>query len=185
MSAVTMTRTMRSAMAGAMCAFVLVPALASAQLSPPAAATLTIGGRNISVRYSAPSVRGRRIFGPGGLLSRDPTYPVWRAGANSATSFHTDADLDVGGRAVPKGTYTLFVSVKDPEAWELIVNKETGQWGLDYNPSRDLGRIKMTMAKPPSLVETLKYFLTDKGGGNAELRMEWEHHVAAVPLSVK
>jgi hypothetical protein len=167
------------------CAFLLVTAAASAQLSPPAAANLTIGGHNISIRYSAPSVRGRRIFGAGGLLSRDPTFPVWRAGANSATSFRTDADLDVGGQPVPKGSYTLYVSVKDPEAWELIVNKQTGQWGLDYNASQDLGRIKMTMAKPAALVETLKYMLTDKGGGKAELRMEWEHHVATVPLTVK
>jgi hypothetical protein len=61
------------------------------------------------IRYAAPSVRGRQIFGEGGLLSRDPMYPAWRAGANSATSSHTDADLDVGGLSVPKGEYTLYV----------------------------------------------------------------------------
>ncbi|MGH9481332.1 MAG: DUF2911 domain-containing protein [Terriglobales bacterium] len=41
-------------------------------------------------------MRGRQIFGPGGLLSHDPNYPVWRAGANAATAFHTDADLMLG-----------------------------------------------------------------------------------------
>ena len=85
--------------------------------SPPATATVAVAGKNLSVRYSAPSVRGRKIFGDGGLLSRDPTYPAWRAGANSATTFHTDADVDVGGLAVPKGTYTLYVWVKDPDNW--------------------------------------------------------------------
>ena len=156
-----------------------------AQGSPPARATAAIGGKSIQVQYSAPSVRGRRIFGDGGLLSRDPTYPAWRAGANSATLFKTDATLDVGGLTVPAGSYTLYVWVKDPEQWELIINKQTGQWGLTYAASADLGRVKMTMSKPPALVEALKYTLTDKGNGAGELRLEWEHHVATVPLHAK
>jgi hypothetical protein len=157
----------------------------SAQMSPPASATVTIGGKTISIRYSAPSVRGRKIFGPGGLLSRDPTYPVWRAGANAATAFRTDGDLDVGGLAVPRGSYTLFVSVRDPDAWELIINKQTGQWGLTYFAAQDLGRVKMMMSKPPAPVETMKYTLADKGGGKAELQLAWENHVGTVPVTVK
>jgi hypothetical protein len=153
--------------------------------SPPASAKVTIAGKTLSVQYSAPSVRGRRIFGAGGLLSRDPTYPAWRAGANSATTFHTDADLDVGGLHVPKGTYTLYVWVQDPEAWQLIINKQTGQWGLSYNAAQDLGRVKMTMAKPPALVETLNYALTDQGSGKAELRLAWEHHIGRVSITLK
>src|ERR1700730_10303115 len=91
-----------------------VVSLAFAQ-SPPAQTSVTIAGKKLSIMYSAPSVHRRKIFGPGGVVSRDPTYPVWRAGANSATSFHTDANLDVGGLAVPKGDYTLWVLVSDPE----------------------------------------------------------------------
>ena len=124
--------------------------------SPPGRAVAAIGGRSVSVQYSAPSVRGRRVFGDGGLLSRDPTYPAWRAGANAATTFKTEGALDVGGLTVPPGTYTLYVWVKDPEAWELIISKQVGQWGLSYNASADLGRVKMTMSKPAQLVETLK-----------------------------
>ena len=130
-------------------------------------------------------MRGRKIFGAGGLLSGDPTYPAWRAGANAATTLRADADLDLGGLAVPKGSYTLYVWVKDPNAWELIVNKETGQSGLDYNPKLDLGRVKMTMTKPPALVERLKYTLTDKGANKGELRLEWEYHVATVLMALK
>jgi hypothetical protein len=165
-------------------ALVATPFLMTAQ-SPPAQANVSVGGKKITIQYSAPSVRGRKIFGDGGVLSQDPTYPVWRAGANSATAFHTDGDLDIGGLAVPKGNYTLYASVKNPEAWELILSKETGQWGLSYNPSMDLGRVKMTMSKPAATVEVLKYTLTDKGGNKAELRVEWEHHVATVPITVK
>lgn len=153
--------------------------------SPPAAANLTVSGKNLSIRYSAPSVRGRKIFGDGGLVSRDPTYPVWRAGANSATMFHTDADLEMGGLQVPKGTYTLYVLVQDPANWQLIVNKQTGQWGLSYAASQDLGRIKMTMAKPPAVVERLNYALTDQGANKVELKLAWEQHVATVPITVK
>jgi Protein of unknown function (DUF2911) len=153
--------------------------------SPPATATVTAAGKTLTVRYSAPSVRGRKIFGDGGLLSRDPTYPAWRAGANSATTFHTDADLDVGGLPVPKGTYTLYVWVKDPDNWQLIINKQTGQWGLSYAASQDLGRVKMTMSKPPALVEQLKYTLTDQGANKVELKLAWEQHVATVPITIK
>jgi len=157
-----------------------------AQQSPPARATATIGGKSVSIQYSAPSVRGRRIFGDGGLLSRDPTYPIWRAGANASTTFKTEGALDVGGLNVPAGNYSLYVNVKDPDQWELVVSKATGQWGLTYpGPSSDVGRVKMAMSKPPALVETLKYTITDKGGGAGELRLEWEHHAATVSLKVK
>lgn len=153
--------------------------------SPPASANVSVAGKSLSVRYSAPSVRGRKIFGDGGLLSRDPTYPAWRAGANSATTFHTDADLDVGGLHVPKGTYTLYVWVQDPASWQLIISKQTGQWGLTYAASQDLGRVKMTMAKPPATVEQLNYALTDQGANKVELKLAWEQHVATVPITVK
>jgi hypothetical protein len=166
-------------------ALALTFASAAFAQSPPATASVTIGGQSLKVQYSAPSVRGRKIFGDGGLLSRDPTYPAWRAGANSATTFKTDAALDVGGLAVPAGTYTLYVWVKDPDQWDLIISKQTGQWGLSYNASADLGRVKMTMSKPAALVETLKYTLSDKGAGAGELRLEWEQHVATVPVHVK
>jgi hypothetical protein len=164
---------------------VLVVALACGQKSPPAEASVSIGGKNISIKYAAPSVRGRQIFGDGGVVSHDGTYPVWRAGANKATALHTDADLDVGGQMVPAGDYTLFVGVKNPDAWELIINKQTGQWGLTYKPDQDLGRVKMAMSKPPAPVETLKYTLTDEGGNKGKLTIAWENHVASVPIVVK
>lgn len=153
--------------------------------SPAAQAIATVAGKKITIDYSAPSVRGRQIFGDGGLLSQDPTYPAWRAGANSATAFHTDADLDIGGLSVPKGSYTLYCWVKNPDAWELIVSKETGQWGLEYNASRDVGRVKMTMSKPASTVEVLKYALSSEGANKVRLQLAWEKHVASVLITVK
>ena len=161
-------------------------ATAFAQMSPPQRATGTIGGKSVSVQYSAPSVRGRKIFGDGGLLSRDPTYPIWRAGANAATTFKTEGNIDVGGLNVPSGTYTLYVNVKDPNQWELVVSKATGQWGLTYpGPSSDVGRVKMAMSTPPQPVEQLKYTITDKGNGAGELQLAWERHIGTVAIHAK
>ena len=153
--------------------------------SPAATASVTINGKAISIRYSAPSVRGRQIFGEGGQLSKDPTYPVWRAGANAATTLHTDADLDIAGLQVPKGDYSLYVNVKDPEKWQLIVNRQTGQSGLTYNQAQDLGRAPMTMSKPPAPIETYKMTLSDAGGGKGKLQLEWDKYIAWVPITVK
>jgi hypothetical protein len=158
--------------------------LALAQ-SPAATASGSIGGKNVAIKYSAPSVRGRDVFSNKGVISHDPTYPVWRAGANNATALHTDADLDLGGLSVPKGDYTIYVNIKDPNAWELIVSKQTGQWGLTYEPKNDLGHVKMTMSKPASPVETLKYNISSQGGNKGTLELSWENHTATVPVTVK
>jgi len=157
----------------------------SAQVSPPATESATISGKSLSIKYCAPSVRGRKIFGDGGRLSSDPNYPVWRAGANSATAFHTDANLMIGNLSVPKGDYTLYALVENPDAWTLIINKQTGQWGLTYEPSQDLGRVPMTMSKPAAPIEVLKYTLTDMGGGKGKLQLAWENHVASVRITAK
>jgi hypothetical protein len=160
---------------------------AFAQKSPPATETVTIGGKTITVTYSSPRVNGRegKLFGKDGRIGQDRTYPVWRAGANSATAFHTDAALDIGGLAVPSGDYTLFVNLEDPGNWELVVNKQTGQWGLAYDAAQDLGRVKMTMSKPATMVENLKYSLSDEGGNKGKLTLEWENHSASVLFTVK
>ena len=155
--------------------------------SPPATESRTIAGKTITIQYSSPRVDGRvgKLFGKDGRIGQDPTYPVWRAGANPATSLHTGADLDLAGLMVPKGNYTLFVDISDPDHWQLIVNRQTGQWGLTYNKGQDLGRVKMTMSKPPAPIEDLKYVIADKGGNKGTLTLEWENHVATVPFTVK
>lgn len=159
--------------------------LSFAQKSPPAETSVTIAGKTITIKYSAPSVRGRKIFGDGGQISHDPHYPVWRAGANAATALHTDADLDIQSLKVPAGDYTLFVNVADPDHWELIVSKDTKEWGLAYKPDKDLGRVKMEMSKPPALVEVYKMTLSSGDGNSGKLQLEWENHVASVSFTAK
>ena len=156
-----------------------------APASPPETATGTIGGKSITISYSSPRVKGREghIFTKDGLISRNPHYPVWRAGANGATTLKTDANLMIGDLQVPAGTYTMFVDISDPDSWVLIINKKTGEWGLAYDPSQDLGKVKMQMSKPSGLIENLKYTITDDGGGKGTLTLAWEDHSASVPIA--
>jgi hypothetical protein len=155
-------------------------------LSPPAMANAIIGGKAISIKYASPRVRGRagHIFTKDGLIGKDPHYPVWRAGANAATTFKTDANLTIGDLSVPKGNYTLFVDISNPDQWTLIVNKQNGEWGLAYNGSYDLGHVSMHMNKPPHMLENLRWTITSLGHGKGKLTLAWEDHSASVPFSV-
>ena len=155
--------------------------------SPPATASTTIAGKTITIHYNSPRVRGREghIFTPGGLIQQThKSYPVWRAGANAATTLHSDADLTIGNLNVPPGTYTLFVDIANSNRWMFIVNKKTGEWGLAYNKSYDLGRVPMKMSRPPSMVEDLKYTFTHDGGNKGTLTLEWEYKKASVNFVV-
>jgi Protein of unknown function (DUF2911) len=155
--------------------------------SPPMQTSVTINGKEIWISYHAPSMNGRKIFGDGALV---PNGTVWRAGADQATFLHTDADLDLNGVAVPAGEYTLFVDV-DAGKWQLIVNKQTGQWGIkrggaaNFDESRNVGKVAMTMSKASAPVEQFKITLVGTGGNKGTLKMEWENTAASVPFTVK
>jgi hypothetical protein len=154
------------------------------QPSPPAETSVSIGGKTISIQYSAPSLRGRTAFGPNGIISQDPTYPIWRAGANSATALKTGAELKIGNLTVPPGNYTLFVDTA-ASPWQLIVNKQTGQWGLSYDKSQDLGRAPLTVTKQGAKVETYKMTLSGTGGNKGKLDLAWDDTDAAVDFTAK
>jgi hypothetical protein len=155
--------------------------------SPDATETKVIAGSTMTIKYASPPVGDRlgKIFTKDGAISKDSSYPIWRAGDGPATILHTDADLDVAGLAVPKGDYTLYVELSDPDNWQLIINKELHQWGLTYNQPEDLGRVKMAMGKPPAVVANLKYTLTDLGGNKGRLELSWENRTASVDFTVK
>ena len=154
------------------------------QPSPPAETSVSIGGKTISIKYSAPSLRGRTAFGANGIISKDPHYPVWRAGANSATALHTDATLQIGSLTVPAGDYTVFVNT-GANPWQLIVSKDKGEWGLSYDESKDLGRVSMHVTKPPAKVETYKMTLSSAGGDKGKLELAWDDVDASVEFTAK
>ena len=104
--------------------------------SPPATATATLGGKAVTIKYNSPSMRGRKIMGD--LV---PYGQVWRTGANPATTLITETDLKIGTLEFPAGTYTLYTMPAAPGTpWQLIINKQTGQWGTEYHADQDFGR---------------------------------------------
>jgi hypothetical protein len=164
--------------------------------SPNAETSVTVNGKNLWIAYHAPSVNGRTIFG--GAKALQPDDSVWRLGADYVTVLHTDASLDLNGLAVPAGDYALYIFL-DKGKWQLIVNKQVMnaagtriQWGISMDgndsttddPAKDLGRVAMTMGKPPALVETLKIALS-AAGDKGKIDVAWENVTASVPFTVK
>ena len=148
--------------------------------SPPAQAQCKLAdGKSITIDYSSPRAKGRKIFG--GLV---PYGEVWRTGANEATSLVTDANLNVGGKDVPAGHYTIF-TVPNADKWTLIISKKTGEWGIPYKYEGDeLGRVDMKVSSTPSAVENFTIALSPMGGG-CTLNLSWENTQASVDLSEK
>ncbi len=146
-------------------------------LSPRQSTTYTFAdGKKITVDYGAPSMRGRKIMG--GLV---PYGTIWRTGANEATGFVTEADLMVGGTKVPAGKYTLYTLPGENE-WQLIINKQTGQWGTSYDQKQDLARIPMKVEKTSAPVEMMKIYFDGSGGTSTNMNIEWENTKLSVSV---
>ncbi|MEP7229173.1 MAG: DUF2911 domain-containing protein [Ginsengibacter sp.] len=126
-----------------------------------------IGSATFAIDYSRPLMRGRKLLGD--VLPYDR---VWRTGANAATQFTTSAPIRLAGMQVPAGTYTLW-TVPHTGGVDLIVNRQTGQWGTEYSGSRNLGMAKMSTGALTTPVEkfTISIVLSDTQHGM--LLMEW------------
>jgi hypothetical protein len=148
--------------------------------SPPEQAQCKFSdGKTITVDYSSPRAKGRKIFGE--LV---PYGQVWRTGANEATTFVTTTAVSAEGRDVPAGNYTIF-TVPEQNKWTLIVNKKTGEWGIPYKyESEELVRIPMSVSKTSGPVEnfTIRF---DQGGNSCTLNISWEETQASVKLNEK
>jgi Protein of unknown function (DUF2911) len=156
--------------------------------SPPMQASTKFGDKEVWIVYHAPSVKGRKIFGSADALQKPGT--TWRMGADQATFLHTDADLDINGLTVPKGEYTLFADL-DEGKWQLIVSKQTGQWGIKRNGAANvdeaqvLGKAPLTMSKPAAPVEQMKIALAPAGSNKAKLTVAWENVEASANVTAK
>ncbi len=148
------------------------------QLSVRDTARATIGAATFAVDYGRPLVRGRELLGK--LLPYD--Y-VWRTGANAATQFTTSAPITLAGIRVPAGTYTLW-TVPRPKGADLVVNKQTGQWGTDYDGSRDLGMARMASDSLATPVEKFTIAITGSDARHGTLSMEWGPFRWTAPIVV-
>ena len=156
----------------------LLTSVTSFAQSPAATASGKVNGATITIVYSSPSVKGRKIWGD--LVPYDK---VWRAGANAATIVETDKDITVEGKPLPKGKYSLY-AIPGEKEWSIILNSETGQWGIKRsgestrNPEKDVAVVKVKPIKSASMNEALTYVVTDKG-----FALRWEN--LEVPVAVK
>jgi hypothetical protein len=107
---------------------------------------------------------------------------VWRTGANAATQFRTNVPLTVGGQQVPAGTYTLW-TLAVPGRYQLIINKQTGQWGTQYDPAQDLVRVPAQVRPLSSPVEQFTIAVEPTGGNAGIIRLQWGAQELAVPFT--
>jgi len=167
--------------------FLTFTLLASAQQdksqrpSPPAQAQCALpSGKTITVDYSSPRLKGRKV---GGEVA--PFGEIWRTGANEATTFVTTANLSVEGTDVPAGSYTLF-TIPEQDKWTLIISKVTGEWGIPYKDeykSKELARVPMQVSKTSAPVENFTISF-DKSGG-CTLQLSWGNTMASAKFSEK
>ena len=148
------------------------------QPSPAATAKGTVNGANITIEYSSPAVKGRKIWG--GLVPYDA---IWRAGANKATTFTTDKKITVQGKPLAAGSYSIYM-IPGSKTWKILFNAETGQWGTTHDgvtthlPAKDVIAVDVTPAKSSTNEERLKYLVTPKG-----FELVWEN--LSVPVAIK
>lgn len=144
--------------------------------SPPATATGKIKGATITINYSSPSVKGRKVWDPSGTLA--PYGKVWRAGANEATTFETDKDIKVEGKELPAGKYGFFAIPGESE-WTIVFNKVPNQWGaFKYDQAQDQLRVTTKPKKSAQMNERLVYDVTNKG-----IVLKWEN--VEVPVAIQ
>lgn len=172
--------------------------------SPPGTAAAQIGsgatGKWIEITYSRPLKRGRDVWGSGADYAKkvllQNNAPVWRAGANVSTRLKTEVPLQLGGKTVAPGEYTLFIDTKSPSDWTLIVSTWAAQekydpkntdalWGsFGYTPDKDVVRVPMTIAKMPMSTEQLTWAFVDMSDTGGKLTIMWDTVVASVPFTV-
>jgi hypothetical protein len=148
------------------------------QQSPKSTATGKIGSANVTITYSSPAVKGRKIWGE--LV---PYGKVWRAGANEATIIETDKDLVVEGKKLPAGKYSLYALPGEKE-WQIIINSQTGQWGIERSgettrkPETDVVVVTVKPKQSASMEESLVYKINNNG-----IVLKWEK--LEIPVAIK
>jgi hypothetical protein len=148
------------------------------RLSPKAMVEQTVGFTEVTIDYSRPGVKGRKIWG--GLV---PYNVVWRAGANEATKITFSTDVKIDGKKLKAGSYGFF-AIPGQKTWILIFNKVANQWGaFEYNDVEDALRIEVTPMQNNCWQEWLAYTINKSSDNKAVVMLEWEK--LKVPFNVE
>jgi hypothetical protein len=136
-----------------------------ARTSPSKTAQGTVGKSSVTVKYSSPAVKGRKVWGE--LV---PFEEVWRAGANEATIVEFSTDVKVEGKDLPAGAYSFFTIPTNKGTWTLIFNKVPNQWGAyKYDAMKDALRVVVRPKATKTSVENLEYKVDSK-----KVTLNWE-----------
>lgn len=165
-----------------------------------------VEGKWLEISYGRPALRGRDVFGSGANygkalidlpLGQFGPPPVWRAGANVSTRLNTEATLIFGDKKVPAGEYSLFIDVKSPRDWTLIVsswaaqqrfdqNDKTALWGAyGYTPEKDVARVAMKVEALPFSVEQLTWAFLDVSTDGGRVAISWAKTMASAPFKAQ
>ncbi len=150
-----------------------------ARVSPHDKATVTLGGKDVTIDYGRPYLKGRSV---GKEVA--PYGQVWRTGANEATKLTTPVNLKIGTLAVPAGSYSLY-TLPSEKGWKLIVNKTAEQWGTVYEQDKDLGRVDMKVITAAAPVEQLTISLDKASENKATLKNATSPTEASVAVEVQ
>lgn len=156
------------------------------RVSPPDLSGAVIDGSRVTVYYSRPYTKDPKSGAPrkiwGGLV---PHGAVWRMGANEATMLVTQQPIELGGLAIPAGASTLFLLPAADGTAKLIVNKQVGQWGTQYDEKQDLGRIDLKKDATEKPVDQFTMAVEKNPAGGGMLKMMWDDTQYSVPFTVK
>ena len=149
------------------------------RISPKASISQTVGFTDVTISYSRPGVKDRKIWG-----TLVPYDKVWRAGANEATKITFSTDVTIEGKKLSKGSYGFF-AIPGKNEWTLIFNKVADQWGaFEYNEAEDALRVSVTPQKG-NFTEWLKYAITKTSDSTAVISLEWEKLKVPFKIEVK
>jgi len=163
-------------------AIILSSTYSHAQITPQPSSSQTItqgfGLGTITLIYSRPNTKGRKIFG-----NVEPYDKVWRTGANSATVIKFSDDVSLEGNKVPAGEYGLF-SIPGENQWTIILSRKPKQWGAyTYNQADDYLRFTVKPVKLPRPVETFTMQFENMYPTSGELHLLWENSFLAIHLT--
>lgn len=156
-----------------------MPKLEIPVASPMGTLTQRVGVTDIQIKYSRPSMKGRKIFG-----ALVPYDKVWRTGANTATQLSFETPVKLNGKDLREGGYELF-TIPGRDEWTIIIHKPMSQWGTyDYDPKNDVVRFKVKPVRLDHPVETLQIGLNDLRDGSATLSIAWENTLVSLALTI-
>ncbi|GAB2550296.1 DUF2911 domain-containing protein [Rufibacter soli] len=166
-------------------AFFLADTAAIAQIKMPAASPAAtvkqaIGLADVTVEYSRPSMKGRKVFG-----DLAPYGKLWRTGANKSTQIEFSEEVMLEGNKVPAGKYALY-TIPGEKEWTIIIHKNTEHWGdggKDYKQAEDLVRFKVTPKKLANKVETFTIGFADLTNNGGTLEISWENTLVPVKIT--